>query len=117
MKITDSNYHNTIKHDGMKVAKLLDHVNPNLETKEEFMHDFSENNNSNIDSLVQTLNKNVRSFQDSLEFHYNEDEGQFNFVLWDTVTGDVIREYPTKDISKLEKQVDEILGSILDESR
>jgi uncharacterized FlaG/YvyC family protein len=63
---------------------------------------------------LEGLNSNVQKFQETLEFSFDDDKKRFNFVLRDISTGDIIRKYPTDDIVKLDKQVNRILGSIID---
>jgi uncharacterized FlaG/YvyC family protein len=99
---------------GLKVAKekqTLSTSDIELESNERFQ----KNNEDYIDNILNYLNKNVKNFQETLEFSYDNDKNRFNFVLKDTVTGDVIREYPTEDIKKLDKHVDNILGAVFDQ--
>jgi flagellar protein FlaG len=76
--------------------------------------DFQENNSDTIDNIVSKVNENLQNLQESLEFSFDEDKSRFNFVLKDKVTGDVIRQYPTEDIIKLDKQIENIMGAIVD---
>jgi flagellar protein FlaG len=114
MVITNNNSYtvNIQQDNGIKVAK--NHVNLEPMEDNRIYSDFQENNSDTIDSIVSKVNENLQNLQESLEFSFDEDKSRFNFVLKDKVTGDVIRQYPTEDIIKLDKQIENIMGAIVD---
>lgn len=71
----------------------------------------------NADAIVDTLNSAARSINKRVSFSYHEKTNRVIMRVTDTVTNEIIREIPPKEMIRLLEHIHEMIGMFVDESR
>jgi len=71
----------------------------------------------NADAVIDTLNAAARSINKRVSFSYHEKTNRVIMRFTDTVTNEVIREIPPKEMIRLLEHINEMIGMFVDESR
>lgn len=70
---------------------------------------------TDMQALVDTLNKESSSYGERIAFSYNEKAHSVIMRVIDSKTSEVLREIPAKDAVRLVENIREYLGMIIDE--
>jgi flagellar protein FlaG len=71
----------------------------------------------NADAVIDTLNSAARSINKRVSFSYHEKTNRVIMRVTDTVTNEIIREIPPKEMIRLLEHIHEMIGMFVDESR
>ncbi len=105
-----------------KVQSTQVKVTPEQEVKtqvqaaqEKSNHDKPLISESDIQDLVDTLNKSLSPFNTSIRFGFDNSSEVFYVSVIDTSTQDLIRRFPAEQAQSLAGKMNEIVGIIFDE--
>lgn len=106
-----------IEDNGMNIAKINNEFNKNdgkimeRKTNENKIEKLDE---KKIDELVKKMNEKADNIQKGIRFEKEENIKQWVIKVYDTKTGETIRQIPTEESVKILKAMDETIGNILD---
>jgi len=70
---------------------------------------------SEVQNLVDTLNKSLNPFSTSIRFGFDNQDSVFFVSVIDSNTNDIIRRFPAEQAQSLVAKMNEIVGIIFDE--
>ncbi len=83
--------------------------------QEKSNHDKPLISESDVQDLVDTLNKSLSPFNTSIRFGFDNNSDVFYVSVIDTSTQDLIRRFPAEQAQSLAGKMNEIVGIIFDE--
>jgi len=83
--------------------------------QEKSNHDQPLTDESDVQGLVDTLNKSLSPFNTSIRFGFDNNNEVFYVSVIDTNTQDLIRRFPAEQAESLVGKMNEIVGIIFDE--
>jgi flagellar protein FlaG len=96
-----------------KIEKPQLDTTPKLEIQDK-MQMQTQVSKEELASVVSSLNKEIEPMGTNIKFGYNSDINQLVVEVKNNITGEVIRQLPTKEALELSKKVKELVGIIFD---
>jgi len=94
---------------GLAMAKTVEASNQALNKA---VTESSEIDAQKADKLLSSVNEKVKALQSFLKFEKDEDTEKMVFSIKNSETGEVIRQFPSKDLLEVSKQISQYLDRV-----
>jgi flagellar protein FlaG len=97
------------------ISKIMDlRAVPNTEVKRRSYHEDRKNENIDVKKALEHIIRAAKIFNNNISFEYEEEIEKMVVKVTDGETGKMIRQIPQEEIVRLSRNIDKLVGLLID---